>query len=327
MSNDNKILRLILIGLIIPILFGCTKSTSRRTEVNFTQSATTISITSSPSRTRTLTPLPTKTISPTANFFRIFPTILPTFEPGIKKALVDPECVLPCYLGIMPGRTSSEEAIRIIEGFGGVLAGKKDLETGDSSRRYTLNISVSPTDEDPKYAEDPLRYEMFLIDHSVELVTKDGKLSEYIIWMSSTMPVDEYEKARIYWGRYTVAGVMQQLGMPDNIFLIDTGYSLDMLPAHEVILDYRSKGIMIKITGDGEINNVCLDLTAGWYSIGILEYGDKKPQNIDENSIFRTSLPSGKSNWIPIEKGLGVSTEEFYSKIMKNPSMCFKRKQ
>lgn len=162
--------------ILVLALTGCVtaRPTIQRTQVVLLPSPTlpsatvaiTLTPTLTPAPTKTGTPVPTITIRlPTATFSPTpTPTPVDTLEPELARATIEPllreplNCEVPCFWGIIPGKTSRDEVRTLfgslgfitLEGGNFYSAGyKSDTRNGFSVTFYTAgdiikNITITP---------------------------------------------------------------------------------------------------------------------------------------------------------------------------------------
>lgn len=301
-------------------LFAC----NPKNVVGLTQTPAT---TANPTETKPiifLTPThePTLNVTPT----RFFPTVNPIQEQSIKTLLLDESCILPCYLGITPGKTTTSMAKQIIQSLGGTLENQGMTENGDQFTKYHLNLSVAPKGLKPEeIVNEDYRDALFSISHQIEIVSSGEEVKELFVKMSSASTDEEFQKAASFWERYTMSGILQQLGGPDSTHFLKDTFSYKMKSGQEILLDYKSEGVLFHINGSNSTNNICIKLPSSIFDLNFALFSPKSYQYIED--VPMKPYYFDKNNyWTTTEDALGVSDEEFFNKILRDPTTCFNLK-
>ena len=292
--------------------------------VVLTQTPATIA---NPSATEPIITLsPTQKPSLNVTPIRFFPTVNPIQEQSIKSALLDKSCTIPCYLGITPGKTTSSMANQIIQTLGGTIEDQGITDNGDQFTKYHLNLSVAPKGLSPEeIANEDYRDALFSISHQVEIISAGEEVKELFVRMSSASTDEEFQKATSFWERYTVSGILRQLGIPDSTHFLKDTLASKMKSGQEILLDYKSKGILFHIDGSNSTNNICTKLPSSIFDLNFALFSPKTYQTIED--VPMKPYYFDKNNyWMTTEEALGVSDEEFFNKILRDPTNCFNLK-
>jgi hypothetical protein len=244
----------------------------------------------------TLTPIPTASSAQLESMFR---------RVGSKP------CELPCYMDIVPGKTTWVEAQEILEDSGGFFFGSV-LEESFVSNGYSLGFDSNLIDSNNNTLESS---KSNIIAHFVH-VTVIGKLVERIRVSVNTGELNPVFAT--YWAKYSVRNIFGELGIPDDIVIHISENSQFGIP-FDLVLIYTKIGINVGISGFGQGAMICPEIT-----------------NTNSLSLVLTDLSSGlspyapgeipptdRSLWQPIDKILGVSTTEFYNRVISNSPACF----
>ncbi len=277
-----------------------------------------------------LAPTPTlhRTLEPTRTpYLEIFyPTLIPEQEEVLKTILLDTNCTLPCYLGIIPGVTTKYEAEKRITELGGIKGIRSNLEDRRILSRYYLIPGVSPKGRDYENTSKQYWNALFGIFHVVDVISIGDEVEGLIVGMSSANSIEEYQKALNYWQNFSVMGVLSLLGLPDRIYIENSSSQVQFISVLDIVLDYSSKGIIINISGENATNNICIENPALIFDFVFADVAYSKSGELFKPPFIDSIFPK-KRTYLPIEEILGITPEEFYNKVMANPSACFDIKE
>ena len=303
------------IGLLI--LTGCTTSVSPSP----TQSSVTLSATVSSSPAPT--PEPSRSPIPTLFIPTPEPTLPSSHELRVNQLLQDENCKLPCYLGIVPGKTTLNEAKAILESVGAKYSGKEYKRNSDGAIYYTyiLNVGGQPAMDETPSPDGSI----VTVSHHVSLIT-DTDVVQIIEASAGTVgpgtsTTQGRRKFREYWSRYTARGIFLQLGLPDHLYT-DTP-ELPKINGSTLLATYEKVGVVVEIYGTGDENNICPELKAKFLAIRLSLFNPSSSLSIYGDGRVR---PTERSAWLPLEEVLGVDTQEFYRQLMSDPLTCFEPK-
>lgn len=192
------------------------------------------------------------TTSPLSTLTPIFPipTLLSEQASRLYEILYSKACKFPCYLGIIPGKTSLNDGEAILDKLGAKYIGKyirrSDQATADD---YVAWVGM-PTEKEEtlgqeKYAK-IISYDISLSSTSGIIQSIDTLISAYTITESSHK----------YLSIFTAKEIFKNYGPPDEIYLKYNNPKLPFL-GHELLLAYKKPGIIIVIYGNEEENNIC----------------------------------------------------------------------
>lgn len=256
-------------------------------------------------------------VEPTATFH--IPTAIPTLlleqENLLAESLQSTTCVLPCYLGIIPGKTTLETAKKILDGLGGRYSSRIQRTETDGAFLDTYHFHLG----DPQSGK--------IIGYEVVILISDNNLIQLIEFASSTgrlqiLGPNLFEKSlnlyQNYWGRYSTARqIFLQLGEPEELYLVGDS-------TFELIMSYKDPNAKIAIAGRAEENNLCSQYASvDFISVYSTISNDNSP--FDINGGGGTPL-TDREVYIPVEEALGITTKDFYEQVLADPSICFNRK-
>jgi hypothetical protein len=271
----------------------------------------TLTVTHTLLRKSTVVPIATPTLVPPV------PTQLPEQTIRMDELLHSKDCKLPCYLGILPGKTTLEEGKAILENIGAEYHGSYTRET-DHATDYFYEIWIWH-DVPPEIFKAPAHtgdYHFF--NAWISLISTNDIVQIIEAGASAPKSKDEY---RAYWSMYFANQILQIYGPPDQMYLdhIDPEYANF---GRALLLVYGKLGAVIQIEGNEEDNNICTEpgYEARNLSLRLSLYDPNSGVNIYADGRVP---PTDHAVWIPIEEALGVTNIEFYRQVVSNPSICF----
>lgn len=308
------------ISMLIFLLMGCTRLVSAPQTINtpaaWPATATIILATQSSSPEPTVEKL-TPTLKITTTSIQK-PTPIPTAsvlssekESDLLDALQSIECILPCYLGITPGKTNITEAQAILEGLGGSM--HEPYIRKDGAKEYSFDLSIG----DPLLQVDAINSKgrMAKIDHSLRLIVDHN-----VVQVIEADIVTRTSKVKLqkYWSRYSAREIFLQRGSPDQIYT-DTSKDLESqanLSPYFMFL-YQKIGIRIEITGIKNGESICPQPDGDYIHISFDLYNINSKLSIDK------ATPSDRDVWAVVDEVLKVNKTEFYHKVLSDPKACF----
>ena len=259
---------------------------------------------------RTLSPSQEPIATPDGVDPTAVPTLMPEHEKRLAEALQFTECVLPCYLGIIPGETTLQDARGILESLGGVYMGPFQRTKTDGAFDYTYQFHIGDMPIGNK-----------IVYGSISLIT-DGTVVQVIENAGAGTSLTEKEKSwviyRQYWHRYnSPRQIFLQLGEPEQIYTFRDR-------SDTLIIFYDNPDIRIDIVGTEQENNLCpRDRLVNYLSIDMTISNIYSPFSI--NGAGGVPLTDHEI-YFPIEETFGVTVHEFYQQIMANPLTCLESK-
>jgi hypothetical protein len=304
----NPLILQIFITIAVFIFTSCVPATTLATQPIETASST---ITPSPSST----PHPKSTLVFPASLTPI-PNMHPEKVPQLIEALQNKDCKLPCYLGLIPGKTKLQEGITILENLGGIrfISGwgpnPYQRET-DGALSYTYEFGIG----------DPLP-EGRIIYHSVTLVT-DNDLVQVIEVRASPNINESLEPAastyQTYWKRYSLREIFLQMGEPESIYSDPRERPVES--GTQWILVYDRQSIQIDLYDSWLENKLCpsdevkvLHMTLSYSDSSFSIYADGRVP------------PTDREIYLPIEEMFGVTVHQFYKQVLEDSLVCFEPK-
>ena len=271
--------------------------------------------------TNTVTPIPAQTsIRENKSEFSSTPTPLPTQNPTqsfqMNDLLHSKDCELSCYLGIIPGKTTLDEAQNILENIGAKYQGSFPSRT-DNAIKYPYSMRIGlPDQSDQSQNKNGVLDTIF---QGITLTSFSNIVEGVDITISTTELKDTY---RNYWSMYSARELLKHYGVPDQISLEANDPQLaNLYLGNRVLLIYQKIRTVIEIYGNEEDNSICS--TPGFEA----PFFDLHLVLIGKNSSLKLYTqggipPTDERVWTPIEKSLGITKEEFYSEIITNHSDC-----
>ena len=321
MRASNWFLLLLMIGFLI--LSGCASPTPA-----LQQSTNTVSFESAitpPTVTPEVisTPLPTFPYNPTP-----VPTETYSEELQMIALLQAKDCTLPCYLGITPGTTSLSQAETILKSIGAYYIGDFVRKDGSRDYGYLLKVQDSSGINETLKSSDSALVISVVIDlitisntiQDIEIDAGTAKGSVYEKFSTSAMA-----KFREYWSRYTAREIFLQMGVPDHLYIENTDPFPDAsVYGRRLLIVYdKHHNAAIQLYGSGQENNICPENEARFIEMNARLYNPNSALSVYTDGRVP---PTGDSAWLPIEKVLGLNNQEFYRRVISDPSTCFKPK-
>jgi len=239
-----------------------------------------------------------------------FPILTESQHQTLLQKLNDPECELPCYLGIIPGVTTFEQADEILTSLGGYMFKQYDYDYRSVALRIVHYVLRTQIDGN-------------WIEHYIDVFVVGEKIRRMDVHVGSASSRYIIEG----WNRFSISNVLSSVGIPDRIFTENAEFT-----GSAILFNYDETGIAIKYGGRIRKDDlVCpvfkegittaldlaliepdsIPLLADFFDRWMLFF---TPDNADNNGIY-TSIPTS----------LGISSEDFSSSILANPEVCFTR--
>jgi hypothetical protein len=236
-------------------------------------------------------------------------------EHRMAELLQDKKCQPPCYLGITPGKTTWEEAQKILGSVGASSSGEwregnlpvyeYNLWIGDSAlTNVTPNSGTTVGD--------------LGIAQKIKFTVENDLVQRIGVWIQTRRFTEKY---REYWSRFSLEAVLRQIGQPGKIYMWipkwGTGYGM--------LIIYEDLGIFLDYSGIQSGNSICPLLS-------------EKQQSVLEMTLTNTSAlpdiyppgkvpPTDREVYLPIKDALGIDEKEFYNRLLLDPSTCFEIKE
>lgn len=267
----------------------------------------------------TPTPLPAASlvILPTATDWGSLITPLPTLDSAdeqlMSTRIQSQDCILPCYLGITPGKTSLKEARKLLEELGAFMY-RENRNDAQHILEYFYHLDVGGPDA-PK--ESPTSTALVYQDLTISATSGDEPVQSIYLELRTENTAISIEKFREYWGIFSTQTVFARLGQPDH-FLIDSKSTGNGIGSG-VVMIYRRNGVLIQLEGTGHETSICSDKEATRIRMAIYMFSSSSSQMA---STFNSYLDSS-TYWVPVEEALGVDIQGFYRWVLTNPLICF----
>lgn len=218
-------------------------------------------------------------------------------------------CLLPCWLGITPGKTRWNEARAFFSYLGIDRMGEVGLENGG------IFHPLGGFD-----FEEPTIYHRFSIVEREELVN-----GIFLVIEGDRAPVE----FQIVWKLYNPGNLLREYGVPSRVWFETQSQSLGDRHGYELLIAYDNKGIIVRYQGllkqIGTNFQVCprfeedKDIT----DIEVYLQAPDDPQPVEEFggiADYQFLFDRGKR----IEEAAGLSEKQFYELFTQNEqSACF----
>jgi len=227
------------------------------------------------------------------------PTISLDAQLKIVELLNTKDCVLPCYLSITPGTTTWKDAKSLLDAIGAEYTGQS--QQGDMiwfgygmHRGNATNVLNQNADS--------------LFD--LDLVVDDnGIVQQVFAWF---LTHNAGHLLADYWTKNSPRNLFLQIGMPDAIYSTKTAGGLAVVYQKLGVVgiyDSLWNGSFLCPENETRLSNMSFMLTNTAFPLDIYPPNGKV-----------TQYPS---LWLPIEKTLHVSNQQFYNQVLSNPLVCF----
>lgn len=307
----NNLLQIIIIGIFLTLL-GCNTAQEVQKKGLLHSSTPQFQTEQSPiSATASMSETPIKTLTPTVSKNDIpistpHPTLISTLPSDDMEKVItglfrdNNRCELPCWWGMVPGKTDWESVKTFSAQFD-----KNISEKGGEEKDQTLNIHIRTKNSIPMSSS------MYL----------DIQMESGII---KTMNIYDFE-----WPSYHLSQFLIQNGKPDEIWVYTLKSNLGGTPPFELMLYYPNKGIFASFFGldktfykDGYVN-ACTS-----YSPGLILWSPNKEMTFQEILKIRFGDFVSFHPVLPIMEATGMNVEKFFQKY-KNPDNppCFQTNQ
>lgn len=264
---------------------------------------------------------PKNTVTPTIdNHIRFGPTpenTLRSFEEQRLLANINNHnCVLPCFFGIIPGKTTIKEAREKISDIGGTFIGVVDNQT-HLLYEYDFEIGGEVTSEDTVFLEDgSIRTFTF----NIGLITDDEIVQGLYLgggtWGLQNPTNQSIEITKLFSNRFKTQTIFKELGKPDQVYISKPNIKAASL----IALIYEGKGIMVEVLGPEEINNVCFidgQPTLIYFDVYLINN-----QSTIDFTPYGYLFPTVSDDWMPIKEVINMGEEEFYDHVIENENFC-----
>lgn len=301
--------------LLIAFVMGCTTTSSKDRMTSTLSITNDISVVATPTGTQTpiyLSPSPSPTALP------ILPTLAEEEAYSLLFDMLNPgdACDLPCWLNIIPGKTSLNELYFAWAPLQGITA------------TYAEFPATEDGDMDFIYKKDGHRLKIF-INYSVADAT--GVIDSLNVFTEVTHELGNGGFETIYdssiykdvLDSYSLSSILSSYGFPDQTLI-----SMEIIQAEptspdffHVWLLYPTIGAILEYTGSAEVRD---GIIQGCPSDTFVSLWLVSPENSD---LYRdtleeaTGLPSSPFYKLTND-AIGKTAEEFYSEFKEPNSLC-----
>lgn len=270
-----------------------------------------------------LTPLPTdppimSTLSPTKSFvptisILLIPTLSAEQETRLAETLQLESCKLPCYLSIIPGKTSWPEAQSILSELGASYVSEY-YESGLRGYEYKLKIGIPQSNNNTPVINN--ESSQLVISQSLIFTLEDSVVQRIQVVIGTINLASRFHD---YWARYSPQKIFALLGPPDAIYM---GRVYSVNDGSHMAIVYESLGIVIEFHGRREDNNICPSFEMG-SSVKRYVYLTNRESTLSLLPENGRVLPTDRDVWLPIDHVLGISVLDFYNQLLSDSSVCF----
>jgi hypothetical protein len=258
----------------------------------------------------------TRTGLPSTTPIPPIPTLSIKNEQALIRELQLQNCNLPCYLGIIPGKTSLTEAQGILRKLGGVVDGEPYIHP-DSAIEFNYSAWIGDELSPLPTPEKDTSYEIG-ISHDITLIT-DGNVVKMI--RVNVASIKSIKKLEQIWSRYTPQKIFLQAGLPNQAYIDQIPETRELARwGYYYLFIYEKLGARIEIDGvkDGEL--ICPHFGGNFAHLDMYLYDPHSPVDL-------YAIPaSNRDIWAPVEDLLIISSREFAQRVLNNPDVCFEQK-
>ncbi len=284
-----------LILFLILNIIGCTQATPSIIPTQEIKTSSTINTRATITPSQIATPISTKSVSPSPST-TLTPTMVDTLEPELAQETIQPlfgeplNCEEPCFWGIIPGKTSFNEAKNIFSHLGYIPFVGKDQYTGRDF--YTITINNNEGE----------------LNSYVTLFPENNIVKNIEITPDITQTVAGTHRS---WIAYSPETLIKQFGKPSKV-----GIALDYGPNFAMaMIMYFDEPQLIAFYGgynmvpDRPNNPLLCPSTAPF---------DKVTLYMGENP------PNPPLEGMPLEKATSLTIDQFTQLMMSDPQKaCF----
>jgi hypothetical protein len=327
----KKIYAHLLLFILIALSGGCASHSSSPTPVI---PSTETSIASQTAMQPSLTPTLSPTIAPTYTY-TLLPTLSPDNANAKLKALLDnsENCLLPCWLGITPGKSTWQEANAQLVSFSSIAANFRGLPGiyVESGNKWSLGQFTLPYPNDQMAIEFEIAYPTSSTNNDISIVSaisrayrlQDGK---YIGDVYGYSAYNDLLKP------YSISRILTNYGIPQSIYVFgalrnDTTISPGFGDYFAIHLWYPNRGIFIyyKMSIEGVGNNYRICPSNAFVSGDFLEPAsttDYKGVLLGTDGIYKDLIPPNSKYVKTTENAFGITEEEFYQRFRSSQNQC-----
>ena len=246
-----------------------------------------------------VTPIISPTVTPPiwATFLSPAPTMLPDQELAMVELLQSKDCALPCYLGIIPGKTIVSEAKTILENIGGSYLSYYIRNT-DNAIYYTYQMRGGDPSGINETPEPDGR--TAIIYHDVSLITNNDIVQIIEVRIAVTLSVEKY---RNVWSRYSARNIFLQLGRPDELLTNSFHYPEGYAPLRDstLLIVYQKLGVVVGLHGWKEENNICPEYESNDIHLNLSLFNPDSSLSIYSD---RRVHPTNRDVWLPVKESV-----------------------
>ena len=239
--------------------------------------------------------------TPTITIPALTRTPLPTLPPedaqklALKMWKTNGGCLFPCWLGIIPGKTTGDEVYASFSGYA-------DRIEGDKKNGYDVTL---------KFPDSPHR--------------EIGELTAWIILEDGI--VDRIQSPE----DLSLSEVLSIYGPPSEVRILAISYStIDPIGRFTLVLFYKDKGFIAIYDGTNErtrMIHVCPDHIQGPQQVWLIWTPDEKKTFSGVGSLIYLISPyppPSEADYIPLEQLTGLDVQGFYERYRhaENGSIC-----
>jgi hypothetical protein len=213
-------------------------------------------------------------------------------------------CDLPCFAGITPGKTNWDLAKALLSAINKFGSGLNYID--GNLPAYSMAMEFI----DPKKRT---------IISDISLTVGNDVVQRVNVYVETK---DSGEDLNSYWSYYSIRKIINQLGIPDQIF-VSINRDIEVDPRYVILILYKDKKAAFWLDGNRQKDVAICPEMESRYQIDHLRISLANPSaNID--LLPPDWIPITDTEfWQPIKDVLGVSEKEFYERLLADKSACF----
>lgn len=237
----------------------------------------------------TRTPAATSTVTPTR---------APTLAPGQAQAVVlellrtNGNCELPCWWGLVPGQTTWDEALALLEPIASRIA-----EYGQP------NVT-------------PNRAEVFFL-------TLPKEVSSPYIQLDFAMQSGVVERILVSgfeWPDYQLPQLLSGYGQPNEVWIHTEGFTPEAYRLFGLVLLYTQRGVLVSYSTEGELAGSTIQGCFQGNPSLWLWHGDRSMTFTEAAELFSWDVQNVL--YLPLSDATGMTVDMFYQSFKDEQVVC-----
>ena len=225
------------------------------------------------------------------------PTLTNLQQQLLLLTLNDEDCVFPCYLGIVLGETSIDEALHILQDLGAYLDVASPHAYDSGLDHYYLRLDILGDGIE-------LRHSIYLLCNGKDIIRMHVSIENRF-----------FPNFADYWSSYFLKNILTQLSDPDYIFFSTAIYQ----PTYTIYVFDKDQGANYTIISRKNNGLVCPQSDSVG-SIGLTHYD---PEYYELILTVDNWLVYDPQKYKTVSDVLALSNQEFITQILNESIGCF----